>query len=687
MATLEKIRQRGVLLTCVIGFALILFIFTGVDFNTLFGESRTLVGEVNGNQIEIAEFEKRYDEAQTFFQVERGVNSLDEQTAVEVRNIVWTTWLREQLYGEECAKLGISVTDDELAEQLVGENPNPMLSNLRLFYNPEKNGFDKEILLQLLQVIDNDANSDYAKYWAYVERNIRLQLLENKYNTLVATSINYNNADAQALYNAKKAANIEYVYVPYTSQADSLFSASDKEIETYYKNNLNKYYQANEQRVVKLLSYPIAPSSEDFDATQKWIEDLKDEFATSADFVALSNQNSDVIYNGIAVSKQNIDADLKDFAFSGKKGDVFGPTLIGNTFKMARLVETEIMAPDSVKARHILVQDQDAAKTKALADSLVALLKNGADFAALAKEYSLAGTAQNGGELGWFKEGEIDVDFSKACFAAKTNEIFTYPMSGAIQIVQVTEKTKAVEKVLICVLQRAVEAGSQTYGQIYSNASQYIAQNSTQSAFVDSARAEKGLFLRTYTVSKEDYQVGTLENSRQIIRWAFNNKLGAVTDQVFECGANFVVAMVDEIIPEGEKSLDAVKSQVKWSVLQDKKGDAIVANMQAAGDNLAALGEVKSAQNVSLSSSFIPNVGREPMLAACIPALISTNQIQYVKGTTGVYAVKLQSVVEQAAFDANAEIADYSNRNPFVYTTFESLKKSAKIVDNRINFY
>ena len=116
MATLEKIRQRGVLLTCVIGFALILFIFTGVDFNTLFGESRTLVGEVNGNQIEIAEFEKRYDEAQTFFQVERGVNSLDEQTAVEVRNIVWTTWLREQLYGEECAKLGISVTDDELAE-------------------------------------------------------------------------------------------------------------------------------------------------------------------------------------------------------------------------------------------------------------------------------------------------------------------------------------------------------------------------------------------------------------------------------------------------------------------------------------------------------------------------------------------------------------------------------------------
>ncbi|MBR2617866.1 MAG: SurA N-terminal domain-containing protein [Paludibacteraceae bacterium] len=687
MATLEKIRQRGVLLTCIIGFALILFIFTGVDFNTLFGESRTLVGEVNGNQIEIAEFEKRYDEAQTFFQVERGVSSLDEQTAVEVRNIVWNTWLREQLYGEACEELGIVVTEDELVQQIVGEHPNPMLSNLRMLYNPEKNGFDKDILLQLLNAIDEDPTSDYAKYWAYVERNIRLQLLENKYNAMVATSINYNNVDAQALYDAKKAANIEYVFTPYTTQADSLYSASDKEIETYYKNNLNKYYQQKEQRVIKLLSYPIVPSADDFAETQKWMDDLKNDFATSADFIAISNQNSDVVYNGIAVSKQKIDADLKDFAFAGKKDDVFGPTLLGDTYKMARLVETGIMAPDSIQARHILVQDSDAEKTQALADSLVGLIKGGADFAALAKEFSLAGTAQNGGDLGWFTEGDIDVDFSKACFAAKKNEVFTYPMGTAIQIVQVTEQTKPVEKVLICVLQRKVEAGSQTYGRIYNDASQYIAKNTTQTAFQDSARAENGLFLRTYTVSKDDNFVGTLENSRQIIRWAFDNDPGVVADQVFECGNNFVVVVMDQVIPQGEKSLDMVKMQVKLAVLQDKKADAIIATMKASGDNLAALGDVKTATNVSLSSSFIPNVGREPMLSACIPALIESNQIQYVKGNMGVYAVKLQSVVPQAAYDAAAEIQDYSNRNPFVYTTFESLKNSADIVDNRINFY
>lgn len=681
MATLEKIRQRGILLTCIIGFALFLFIFTGVDFQTLFGDSRTLVGEVNGNKIEITEFEKRFDEAQTFYQIERGVTTLDEQTSVELRNNVWEMWLREQLYGEACAEAGITVTEEELVQQMAGDQPNPMMSNLRLLYNPEINGFDKNILAQLLQLVDQEPTSDYAKYWNFLERNIRLQLLENKYNSLVATSVNYNNADAQALYNAKKAANIEYVFTPYYTQADSLFAATDAELKAYYKEHKNQYQQKEEQRVVKLLTYVIAPSQADFAEADKWINDLKTEFATSADYIAIAKQNSDVPYNGIAVSEKDMDADLKDFAFSAKAGEVFGPALFGDTYKMARLVENGIMAPDSVKARHILVPNQ------AVADSLVALLKKGADFATVAKENSMAGTAQAGGELGWFKEGQIDVDFSKACFAAKVNDIFTYPMSGAVQIVQVTERTKNVKKAKVCVLQRKVTAGQQTYGQIYSQASQYIAQNHTASAFQDSAFAEKGLFLRTYTLSKNDYRVGGMDDSRKLVRWAFEHKAGKVCDEVFECGSNFVVAMVDEIIPEGEKSFDAVKEQVKMAVMQDKKGDKIIADMQAAGDNLAAIGTVSQAQNVSLSSSFIPSIGREPNVAGCIPALLETKQIQYVKATNGVYAVKLVSEVSQTEFNAATEINEYANRNPFVYTTFESLKNGAKIIDNRIKFY
>jgi peptidyl-prolyl cis-trans isomerase D len=489
------------------------------------------------------------------------------------------------------------------------------------------------------------------------------------------------------LYNAKKAANIEYVQVPYYNQPDSLFPVTDAELKEYYNKNINAFNQKEEQRVIKVLSFAITPSAQDYAETEAWINDLKNDFATSADYVAINNQNSDVPYQGIAVSEKNVDADLKAFAFSGKAGDVFGPTLFGNTYKMARIVETGILAPDSVKVRHILVQDADAEKTQQLADSLVAVLKGGADFATVAKEYSLAGTAQNGGELGWFKEGEIDLEFSKACFAAKPKEFFTFPMGGAIQIAQVTETTKPVQKVKLCVLQRKVEAGSQTYGAIYGQASAYVAQNNTATAFVDSAKAEQGLYIRTYTIGKNDARVGNLEDSRQLIRWAFGKKAGNVTDEVYECGKNFVVAMVDQVIPAGTKSFETVKTQVKAAVIQDKKGDKIIEDMKAAGENIAALGAVASAQNVSLSSTFIPNIGREPMVAGCIPALLATKQIQYVKGSIGVFAIRLVSEVPQGEFNAAAEITEYTNRNPFVYTTFESLKNSAEIIDNRINFY
>ena len=118
MATLEKIRQRGVLLTCIIGLALFLFIFTGVDFNSLFGESRTLVGEVNGEQIEIAEFEQRVEEAKAFFQIERGEANLDEQTTSQIRETVWNMWLQEVLYGQACQDAGITVSDELYAEEV-----------------------------------------------------------------------------------------------------------------------------------------------------------------------------------------------------------------------------------------------------------------------------------------------------------------------------------------------------------------------------------------------------------------------------------------------------------------------------------------------------------------------------------------------------------------------------------------
>jgi peptidyl-prolyl cis-trans isomerase D len=198
----------------------------------------------------------------------------------------------------------------------------------------------------------------------------------------------------------------------------------------------------------------------------------------------------------------------------------------------------------------------------------------------LAKENSVAGTSQNGGELGWMSEGDFDADFSKECFKGKLNKVFSFPFSGMVQIVEITETTKPVEKVKLCVVSRKVEASSQTYGIIYNNASQYIAQNNDSKSFVDSAKAEEGLFLRTISIKDADYSVSDLKDSRQIVRWAFQNNKGNVADQVFECGDRFVVVMLSDIAPKGDKSLESVKSDVKLAVINAKKADQIIADMK-----------------------------------------------------------------------------------------------------------
>lgn len=61
------------------------------------------------------------------------------------------------------------------------------------------------------------------------------------------------------------------------------------------------------------------------------------------------------------------------------------------------------------RASHILVKDQN------LARDLVKRAKQGADFAALAREHSTCPSKSNGGDLGWFGTGKMVPEFERAC--------------------------------------------------------------------------------------------------------------------------------------------------------------------------------------------------------------------------------------------------------------------------------
>ena len=138
-------------------------------------------------------------------------------------------------------------------------------------------------------------------------------------------------------------------------------------------------------------------------------------------------------------------------------------------------MESGIMQSDSVKLRHIFLVQKDSAKV----DSLIAALKSGADFAAMAKQYSaVKQTAANGGEIGWLTQNVqgMDKEITTSAFSKPVKEIFTIKNAQGVQIMQVTEKTPARNKVKLAILERKVVPSSKSYSKIYNDAKQFAAE-------------------------------------------------------------------------------------------------------------------------------------------------------------------------------------------------------------------
>ena len=84
--------------------------------------------------------------------------------------------------------------------------------------------------------------------------------------------------------------------------------------------------------------------------------------------------------------------------------------------------KSEMASGDQIKARHILLDNEEKAV------EIIKKLKAGEEFAKLASEYSTGPSAASGGDLGWFGEGQMVPEFSKAAFALNPGDIVTKPV-------------------------------------------------------------------------------------------------------------------------------------------------------------------------------------------------------------------------------------------------------------------
>lgn len=704
MAVLDRIRSKGALLVGAVGLALFAFIVGDFlkDGSTYFNKSKETVAKIVGEKINIKDYSAAIEQMTEVYKIETGNNELSEDMSSQLRNSVWENMINEKLLNAEAEKLGLAVSAEELSDRCIGNNIHPMIAQRRTFAD-ERGQFSRPMLVQFLNSLEQKATSpemqeqiNKAKnYWKFWENAVKNSILQEKYTALISKAVSANSLDAKMSFQDKKTSvDVAYVVQPYFQIPETDIKVTDNEIKERY-NKQKEQYKQEANCAINFVAFNIKPLKEDYTEAEKWMNQLGPEFKTTDDVIGLVNSNSDVMYTGKAYSALTVPVNLKAFAFGGKTGDIYGPVFENDTYTMARIIESGIMQSDSVKLRHIFLVDKDAAKT----DSIVAAIKGGADFAALAAKYSaVKQTASNGGEIGWLQEGAqgVEKEMLDKAFANGVNGVFTIKNAQGVQIMQVMAKTPARSKVKLAILERKVLPSTRSHSKIYNDAKQF-ASSVTAENFEKVAK-EKGYMVRPISdILKSSDRIAEINHSREIVRWAFKSDKGDVSD-VFECSNQFVVALSTEVNSKGYRSIEKVKDQLKAEIIKDKKAELMIKNLTAElakNPSLEALAaslhdSVRVAKAVNFAAYQFGTAGMEPAVIGK-SSISPLNKVSApIKGNSGVFVIYTTNKTENPQpFDAKLETMQLNGRMSYSlpYMIIQDLKDKAEIEDNRLNFF
>lgn len=711
MATLEKIRSKAGLLVLVVGLALFAFIIG--DFlnsgSTYFRQSQEKIADVNGEVIKIQDYQGRVDEMTEMYKMQSGSSSLPEEYMTQIRQSVFDAMVQEVVMDEQTEKLGMLVSPEELFDMVQGENISPLIQQMQMFVNPQTGAFDKAALLNFLKQIDSDNIASYPadqqaqllqakNFWLFWEKNIKRQRLEQKYTTLLGKAISANILDAKEAFedNAENS-DIVYAMQSYATIPDSTIEVSKSEIEKLY-NQRKDLFKQKEGKVIKYIAVDIRPSKADYDKAQAEIEGLKEELTTTDRIADVVNENSEIPYVDAFFTENALDPEMKQFVTTAEVGAVYGPVFENDKYRMFKLVDKTVAA-DSVKVSHIMLAGKSEAETKALADSLMGALKGGADFTELARAHSADQAAEKGGELGWFTEVTalrgVNEDFKKAIFSTPVNGVAVVKSQYGTHLVKVTDKTGSVNKYKVADIDMTVSPSSKTYSNIYNELNQFLSKNNSVSKLEENAKEAGYNLISGATITTDDQLLGTIKNSRPVIRWAFQNDKGSISE-IFECSDKFVVAAVEGTLKEGYRPVDMVASNLKAELIAQKKGDKIAEeltakNLTSVDAYAQAMGSsIDSVKFVNFGTRRIAGIGVEPKMNAMV-SMAQVDQVSApVKGNNGVYVFKVYDRTKDGKeYNETEQIRtlDASNAYRIGYQAVQSLINKADVEDNRIRFY
>ena len=663
MAVLETIRVKlGILITVLIAVALLSFI---IDPSTLQSVSSSMsskydVGEINGKSISYTDFQADVDKFTTINEILTGGSAQNEQQHASIRNAAWQSLVDKYLFVKNAEKAGIHVGEEELLSLISGDLESPVFTQNPAFFD-ENGNFSKNMVLEFISYMDSDQTGRLNLYWEWLQEQAKNQQYYAKYNSLFTAS-NYANplTLANQIADNNNTFNVEFVMVPmgYAGQ-DSTIVVSDSEIKKYYDAH-KKFYRQPASRDIEYVVYEVVPSAEDIEAANQALVNVYDEFASTDNMKAFLLANSDRQYDSRwykAGELNSVAKEVNDFAFADKKVEGVSPVISkGNTFYAVKVVE-EAMVPDSVYVKY-------APATVENVDSVL--------------------TAS---EATWLPQ---IVGFEDLMTAAKNSTVTVNGM-----VFNVIDRTAPVAKKRVAVLEKAAVASKETVNGFYAKANTLATKSAGKYDNFVKAVAEESVYAHPVNKMLESAdRLGAVENTKEVTRWAFDAKVGDVSNIITVNNNYFIVAALKGIHKEGYAPVAEVSESIK-NVLYSEK--AVAKKAAEVSEKIAGLNDMQAiAEALGTTVSTKDGIAFSSMSAQGLdPKFIGAASVSEegkicgpVSGNIGVYVYKVTGRDTGSFFtEDDAKTRDAQMNQYAAQMVLPVMMDDAEVKDNRARFF
>ena len=715
MAALGKIRSKGGILVGAIGLALFAFLAGDAarSCDGIKGEARQQIGEILGKKISVQDYQKLIDEYQSAIKFTMQRDNLTNQELNQVNDQVWQQLVSNRVIEADAEKVGLTVTEKEI-QNVLNEGTNPMLVQTP-FVNQQTGRFDVNALKQFLDSYNKAkaAKSPQVEqmqaiydYWLFVEKNLRAQLLGQKYQALLASCVLSNKAEAKmAFKDNNEESQIQLASLAYSTVKDADVKVTDDDLKAKYAELKPAFRQNVETRDIKFVDFQIKASAADRSQVVKEMNDFQKQLASAEDPAAVvSKSGSEIPYLGLPVSNKAYQqypdiASKIDSLSVGTTGVVENAQ--DNTLNIIRVLSKAQLA-DSIQFRQINIAAATPDEARAKADSIQKALAGGADFDALAKRYGQTG------EKVWFTGQQYEMapsmnqdnrTFINALLNGEVNATQNLALTQGNIILQVLDKKAFTTKTTAAVIKKVVDFSKATRSNAYNKFSEFVAKSSTVADLEKNAPKSGYQVQSLNDISTAEHYVGGIPGTRDALKWLFEAKQGEVSP-LYECGNNdhLLVIALTAVHPQGYRSWDdaQVKEILKREVIKDKKAEKLMAKLK--GVNSIAAAQAKGAKVSSVNQitfaapAFVQATGSvEPALSGAVAGTAAGKFSKApVKGNAGVYVFQVvkKSMRAGSKYDETLVMQQAAQANMQLVGNFmQDLILKAKVVDNRYLFF